>query len=117
MREIKFRMWNNGTKEMSEPFDLGDLDDGLLIPNLEDTSKFRIDNCEIMQYTGLKDKNGKEIYEGDIVTRGEIMCYVKFDDKGRFIVFNNKIEEGWWLDTDWEVIGNIYENLDLLEDK
>jgi uncharacterized phage protein (TIGR01671 family) len=78
----------------------------------------------VMQYTGLTDKNGKKIYEGDIVKDhgvledGEGVTFVKFMN-GKFVFDNPMYEENEGDDlVDWchqcEVIGNIYENPELL---
>jgi len=72
----------------------------------------------LMQYTGLKDKNGKEIYEGDVLMRGEkgegdITGEVVYHHSGFFMEF----EKGKRMSVyeDFEVIGNIYENPELVE--
>lgn len=108
MREIKFRAWDEKDKKMIYPTH------GLFNIMLPVSSNM----CEVMQFTGLKDKNGKEIYEGDIV-------YNEHDEKGYYPVefYNGMfcIEDTtfpiWKGNTKdfWEIVGNIYENPDLLK--
>ena len=77
----------------------------------------------IGQYTGLKDKNGKEIYEGDIVQSDIDRAYVKWNDKyGYFQLipigdyyFDSDVIGQALEYADLEVIGNIYDNPELLE--
>lgn len=107
MREIKFRVWEKTGKVMDyQPEFLG----GYINTLWED------DGIVFMQYTGLKDRNGVEIYEGDIYT------FDSHRKKNRTIYtlnsiqdfFENKgLDEGeyGWDYSKLEVIGNIYENL------
>lgn len=86
------------------------------------------DEIELMQSTGLKDKNGKEIFEGDIVrqvrtqptTENETITGLVTMLEGAWLIMNDceQLASFLWSETDEnEIIGNIYENPELLEDK
>lgn len=105
MREIKFRAWDRKSKMWLEKFNVDLLNIGSL------------DTIELCQYTGMKDTNGKEIYEGDIVLwidskenkRQNKVFFLEGAFRLRNIYFE-LLEYGIL-----EVIGNIYENPELLD--
>lgn len=107
MREIKFRAWDTIHNEMSNTFSLLDC--------INQNQVFMLpENFKFMQYTGLKDKNGVEIYEGYILAWPEPYTVI-FED-GTFCVAEgdrNLLFEV--VDRGGEVIGNIYENPELLK--
>jgi YopX protein. len=89
---------------------------------LSDMLSFLQKDYSVMQFTGLTDKNGKEIYEGDVLKRyGEIAVVEWNNDQCGFMPLNNYNHccgrEGDWSGDggDIEVVGNIYENPELLD--
>ena len=126
MKTVKFRIWNG--MQMEHNIMAGFLGSfyvqGIHENDSASMSQFNTkypDNCLLMQFTGLADKNGVEIYEGDILSFGttykpvvtfENGCFcvsgsplgLEIDDDNGFVVYNMAGSE---------VIGNIYENPEL----
>ena len=130
----KFRAWHNELGRMMSISDmwfnvdsLGEI--GLNDAVMNDYITVSPDEIELMQSTGLKDKNGKEIFEGDIITNGQnVMCmkrhntlvfYVEEKGEVEFIadsaVLEDFEEDAKEIADRLEIIGNIYENPELLE--
>jgi uncharacterized phage protein (TIGR01671 family) len=128
MREIKYRAWDKYASKLRLVKSISYADDGfaktVLVRLVDGVSHGYVngESCELMQYTGLKDKNGKEVYEGDIVSwHGVSDAFViewvnldasfaaadKSTGKTHYDYIMTSLNEA-------EVLGNIYENPKLL---
>lgn len=128
-REIKFRAWDKENKKMAQVSRINFGPGGI---------RYLVDDSVLLEYTGLHDKNGREIYEGDIVSFGSVwnnganedideefhIGVVEYDP--HYAVYNVNCEESGehrFMFTDvvnydgFGVIGNIFENQELLEGK
>ena len=120
MREIKFRVWDKINKDMFNVESINFQERRVY----KDTVSYRnFEAIDLMQYTGLKDKNNKEIYEGDILFEsfGERYYKVVFENGSFRAEFKGDFEEYSFdlidvVAQSCEVIGNIHENSKLMED-
>lgn len=133
MRDIKFRAWDYDSNTMIYPdskletifcFDRAGL-------SVYQSDGSELSSFELMQYTGLKDKNGIEIYEGDIIEYHSdvINTFYKINKINRVVEYKygmygiEGIEKGTHipfaniLKCNYKVIGNMYQNPDLLEEE
>ena len=130
MRKIKFRVWDKCLKYMHICGENGhddcfyDENNNFHYYNLQNgDGSGEKGNYILMQYTGLKDKNGKEIYEADIV---RIDCptmkmtgEIKYSEMSAMFYLYDEIEDIeetlWYQEKEYEVLGNIYDNPELLK--
>lgn len=114
MREIKFRAWNPDRKKIEDEFDITSNGNPFKI-NMVETFEEK-DSWILQQYTGLKDRNGKEIYEGDILDYSGKPWVVQTSDNGAWILDYANGSGQCYLHpicSHLEIIGNIYENPEL----
>jgi len=118
VREIKFRAWCVARSDWVS-FSLDDLAHGYAVCH----EGLDIDERSWSQCTGIKDKGGVEIYEGDILSDGKVVEYVTGENSftqshgvyGDNIFAGFSIKRGGYHPREIKVIGNIYENPELLE--
>lgn len=131
----KFRAWDKRFSEFVEDFFVSE--DGEIYKKSTDTgygiaiSRETSDEVILMQSTGLFDKTNTEIFEGDIITNGpDVMCMKRHNALGFYVEQKGKVqlvadgmdleefeEDAKEIADSIEIIGNIYENPELLEDK
>ena len=126
MREIKFRAWLKEHKSMKDVMEI-DIDNQTIFYYWFGDHDGHFENfnkIDLMQYTGLEDKNNKEIYEGDIVKlrANHGIGVIKYSDEwGAFVVEYVKSKPlavlgMHYYKEDIEILGNIYENPELMEE-
>lgn len=131
-RIIKFRAWDNENKEMLKVQELDFKDtfyNGRLAIRVEQYNDyFDLDDMILMQFIGLYDKNGKEIYEGDIVKfnlksdsqgQPDIIGYIEYQTifcAYRIMSFKGSFALDYNI-KNIEVIGNVFDNKNLIEEK
>ena len=131
----RYRAWDKIHKTMYEVDDIMSIDFGkskISVKTLffEQTNRYDFDDIVLMQSTGLRDKNGKEIFEGDIVSDGHTTGDIKNHPTLGFYMIDDNGVERWFSDDSTiedfeedvetaarilEIIGNIYTNPELAE--
>lgn len=121
MRQIKFRAWDKENKRML-PVYLTDMDSGLMPISGDWDYVIRPfeDECELMQFTGLIDRNGRDVYEGDVYqfppARNDTPPFIDLVEDLQTFFEAKGLREGeyTWDYSEIEVIGNVWENPELL---
>lgn len=132
----KFRAWMKSLKWMCDVTNISFDSKFVDICQQGDTERYtemsvEFDEVKLMQSTGLLDKNGKEIFEGDIITNGpDVMCMKRHNTLGFYVEKKGKVEfiadcaileefeeDAKEIADSLEIIGNIYENPEFLEVK
>jgi len=118
--KLRFRAWLKQKQKMDNEIDhISWLEDELYCIGDGITYMVSAEDLVLMQSTGLKDKNGKEIFEGDVVKCNGLLGTIESFKAMwicSFVKYNNYQKVGFFAQ-EIEVVGNVYENPELLEDK
>jgi uncharacterized phage protein (TIGR01671 family) len=128
MREIKFRAWDKEKKCMFQVTEMNFRSNGRVYsvsPNQGDDFYLVEDEVEVMQYTGFKDKNNNEIWEGDIIKsdkgymfkviyHNEWVSFALQDLKDKDVIIHFVFDDEYYAPKKIEKIGNIFENKDIV---
>ena len=119
MRDIRFRAWDKEDNKMYYGISLCSQDSGIHPNNGDWDDTCDLEDCCIMQYTGLKDKRGKELYESDIISHSAYKQNYQIEyipDAGGYVVksHNHTCPLTAMCQKYLEIIGNIYENPELI---
>ena len=124
MREIKFRAWDSQIKKWYAPKDISVGGDGVVWvcgDGFMGWEEVPPDVVHLMQFTGLHDKNGKEIWEGDILSNGHYNCEVYWNqERGAWYWRTPSNQDGMAIyvcvnEGLFEVLGNVHEHPHLLD--
>ena len=123
MNNLKFRAWDKANKEMLK-IDVIDffLEEIRVLENDGSCFSMKFADVEIMQSAGLFDKNGTEIFEGDIVVKYGNYFIITQRVSGCWKLLKKEYDGVWYIDLydicDYvEVVGNIYENKELIQNE
>lgn len=115
MRELKFKAWLKFEKKFKKVKMIDFIEEKIWTG----ANWYDFDDIELIEYTGLKDRNAVKIFEGDIVNTDEAwkpIFMVEWDkEMGKWRMANDFSYKSLWFVHNYEVIGNIYENPELLE--
>lgn len=119
-REIKFRAWHKYARKMA-CIDMLDFTlDAYMARAGKLSGSGHLADIELMQFTGIVDKHGKEVYEGDIVKYDDINTHgvvTWMSNSPGFVIINPEKSGVFVLHSEWEVIGNIYEHPHLIQER